>query len=792
MKEETLWGLPEADSIGGLSRTAVAEREHKGLSNRTLPRVTPSPWQIWRNNLFTLFNFVNLTLAILILSFSTIRNALFLGVAIFSTAISIFQEFRAKRTLDKLSLLKKSQVTVIREGKSVAIDFHQIVVDDVLLLKPGMQIPVDGICLYSAELMVNEANISGEPEDIPKNPQDTLTSGSAVMAGKAYMKVTAVGENSFVSRLSQEAKITRRKKSPLMRGINRLVRVLAIGIIPVGLILFFSKISQGMNIELAVLGTASALVGMIPQGLILLTNVAFAVGVINLGRRRVVVQALPAIEALARVDLLCLDKTGTLTNGQLVFKKIVPWSNFALAEAERALVKLTAVSQEENPTAQALAKVFVSTDQEKTTPEKLIAFSSVRKFSGALWEEGAILLGAPSFLLPHDSDFLAVASTYAAEGFRVLALVKGSKESVENPVLRQPIALLLLEDCLRPAVGATMSYFAFEEVKLKVITGDDPGTAAHIATQAGIEAAEKYIDLGKDPSALLGELPLEVKKDPEYYTVFGRVSPFQKRSLVKLFKREGHDVAMVGDGVNDVLALKEADCSIAMAGGSEASQSVADLVFLDGDFSVMAPALNEGRRVINNIEKVAAMYVNKTVYSTILALVFIFLQRPYPYAPIQLSLVSILTIGIPSFLITLRPDTRRVKNNFARKIILHAIPSGLSVAIGLLVIQSLESLFAWSDKDISTLSTFYMGVIGLFLVVQLSLPLSRFRFLMVLLLSGAFMGAFLVFPDFFAFSPFSGFIALVAFLLAAVGCLLVAILKQLLAGLLRLWSGREI
>ncbi|WP_057732144.1 cation-translocating P-type ATPase [Levilactobacillus hammesii] len=719
----------------GLSKDEVQQRVADGLKNDPLPPLTRSVKQIFRDNLLTLFNLINLLLGGLVLFTGSYKNLLFLGVVVFNTAIGIFQEIRSKRQVDKLALLSEGKVNVLREGTLTPLHQDEIVQDDLLAIGRGDQLPVDGLIREAAGMEVDESQITGEATPIVKNTNDQLVSGSVILGGKAMVQATKVGSGSFVKQLAHSAKQKRRSASQLLLIINRIIKVLTFAIIPLGAGLFISALMRGQDQNRAILGTVASMVGMIPEGLVLLTSVALAAGAFTLGRRHVLVRELPAIEALARVDVLCLDKTGTITNGKLVLEKVEAIGEQSPDQLKTILAQLVAATGDDNETATAVQNALGTPNV--TSPE-VLPFSSGRKWSGAQLADGAYVMGAPEFIfetVPHEVQQRI--QTLAAQGYRVLLLAKVAALTSPRPTAPQAIGLILITDELRPRAKDTFSFFANQDVALKVISGDNPVTVASIANRAGIAGAEQLIDMSQ-----VGETP-DYDQLVAAYNVFGRVTPQQKQGLIKAYQTAGHTVAMTGDGVNDLLALRQSDCSIAMASGSEATKSLADFVLVDSNFDAMINVLNEGRRVINNIERVASLYLIKTMYSVVLTLIFIFMSRSYPFEPIQLTPISSLMVGIPTFFLALQPNYARIADRFMKQVMEIAAPAAVCVVGYILVIMGLGTQFGLSFATTSTLSVLMTGLISLNALVMVARPLNRFKIGLIILMAGLFAVIFL-------------------------------------------------
>ncbi|ALO02948.1 cation-translocating P-type ATPase [Lactiplantibacillus paraplantarum] len=719
----------------GLTTEEVDQRLTAGLKNEPLPPLTRSVKQIFRDNLLTLFNCINVLLAGLVLLTGSYKNMLFLFVVIVNTAIGIFQEIRAKRQVDKLSLLSATKVQVRRDGQKVAIGQDEIVQDDLLLVTRGEQLPVDGLVRETTGLEVDESQITGEADPVIKGPGDELVSGSVILGGHGVVQATQVGHGSFIKQMARAAKQKRRTPSQLLTIINRIIKILTFTIIPLGAGLFVSTMMRGESQNRAILGTVAAMVGMIPEGLVLLTSVALAAGAFTLGRHQVLVRELPAIEALARVDTLCLDKTGTITSGKLVFERVEPWGQHGLPTVERQLAALVTAIDDDNETAQAIKTAF---GQPHVQPTEVLPFSSSRKWSGATFDGRTYVMGAPEFIFETvPVELQARIKALAQQGYRVLVLAEVMALTTPKPAQPMTLGLILITDELRPHAKTTFGFFANQDVALKVISGDNPVTVASIAQRAEIKNADQLVDMS------------QVGVKPDYdqlvadYTVFGRVTPQQKEQLIKAYQRGGHTVAMTGDGVNDLLALKQADCSIAMASGSEATKSLADFVLIDSNFDAMVQVLNEGRRVINNIERVAALYLIKTMYSVALTLIFIFMSHSYPFEPIQLTPISSLMVGIPTFFLALQPDYTRITGRFMKQVMEIAVPAAICVVGYIMVIMILGNKFQLDFETTATLSVLMTGIFSLNALLIAARPLNRFKIGLVVLMAALFVLVFL-------------------------------------------------
>lgn len=725
----------------GLSTSEVNERIKKGQKNDPLKPLTRSVKQIIFDNTFTLFNFINIIIALMIVYTGSYRNLLFLCIAITNTIIGIFQEVRAKHQVDKMSILSEDLVTVIRNGQKQQIHHADLVIDDLLVLTRGMQIPADGKVLVSNGMEVDESTLTGEADAIIKKVNDIVMSGTVVISGSALVKITAVGKNSFAAKLSLAAKTEKRESSQLLNTINHIIKVLTFIIIPLGIILFISEYLKHNNINQSILSTAGAMTGMIPEGLVLLTSVSLAAGAYNLARHHVLVRSLSAIEALARVDVLCLDKTGTITSGRLVVSKLLPLVKNNDEEINNALHAVVYALNDDNETALAIKAAF------KTNPQwqvnSTVPFSSARKWSGASFNKhGSYIIGAPEFVFPQglSNEVKKHLQKAAKNGERVICLAhsKQTNLTTQLPDDLQLLALVMISDEIRPQAVDIFTYFAMQDVAIKVISGDNPQTVSTIAQRAHIANSDKYIDM-----STVGE-NADFEELVTNYNVFGRVTPTQKKALIQAYQKQGHTVAMTGDGVNDVLALRQANCSIVMASGSEAAKSIGDFVLLNSNFAAMVNVLDEGRRVINNIERVASMYLIKTIYSVILSFIFIFLNHSYPFQPIQLTPISALTVGIPSFFLALQPNRRRITGEFMKHVMEIALPAALCVVVYTLIITFVGgNLMHLTYAQTSTLTVLLAGFISFSALSQVAQPYNRFKVSLIVVLITLFICVFI-------------------------------------------------
>ena len=739
-----------ADARTGLTGEQVRARRDAGSVNEIPGGVTPAYSKIFYTNIFTLFNFINLFLALSLVLVGHARNAVFFGVAVFNTMMGVIQEIRAKRTLDKLAILSEGTVGAVRDGRRVRIPQREVVTDDVLYFTAGDQVCADAEVLVSNGLEVNESLLTGESDNVSKAAGAPLLSGSFVAAGSAYARVTAVGLESYANALAVEAKSVKKPPTPMMRTTRRIIRTLTFAIIPIGALLFARRWDSG--IPDAVLGSAAAMIGMIPEGLVLLTGVAMTIGALRLARASALVQTLPGIETLARTDIICLDKTGTMTDGTLELFEVSPAPGNGSGDVETALREFLGALPEENAVSVALLRALGKSAEWNV--DSIVPFSSERKWSGVYFtDKGAYILGAPRFVMPGGGDIPRDAvESHAKNGRRVLCLARakhdaGRLANAEYDVPRLPdglscVALVVLSDVLRPEAVETFVFFAEEGVELKVISGDDPLTVASIAEKAGIEGSSRHVDMSASEAHDYDALAAR-------YTVFGRASPRQKKELVAAMKRNGRTVCMTGDGVNDVLAMKEADCSVAMRSGSGAARGVSDFVLMTSDFSAMKRILYEGRRVINNIETVSALYLIKTIYSAILSILYMIIPAPFPFAPIQVTPINMFTVGAPSFFLTLRGVFTKPEGRFGSNILQFSLPAAITVAANILLVQLAGNLFTLTPEEMGLMRITATAAAGFYALFRLSRPAGG-----QLLLFSAYVASFI--STVLIFMPFLG------------------------------------
>ena len=713
-----------ANPVCGLSSAEVAERVAQGKVNAASTLKTKSFGRIFYDNICTLFNLINVLLLVALLLVGSFKNLLFIGVVFFNTIIGIVQEIRSKQSVDKLTILTASKVSVLRDGVLTEVSKDELVLDDVIHLSRGSQIPAD--CqLLEGECKVNESLLTGESDLIAKTEGDELLSGSFIAAGTCYAKITKVGAECYAAKINNEAKYIKKNNSQILKSFKFIIKLCTIIIFPIGALLFSSQFFfRGADLQSAVVGTVAALVGMIPGGMILLTSTVLAVSIIRLARKKVLVNEMYCIETLARVDVICLDKTGTLTADAMHVSDIHLFDGAQEDEVKTALSSLHHASTEVNATMQAIGDYI-----EKVEPLDVHAFapfSSETKWSGGQFANGkTYILGAAEFVFSDKEKYKEVfdAIEQIAETVRivVLAVTDNPLSESQLPVGLKPMALVLIKDTLRENVNQTVNYFREQGVTLKVISGDSVHTVRNIALETGIEGADKAINMTEIHT------DEELEKAAETYNIFGRVTPAQKKKLVLALKKHGHTVAMTGDGVNDVLALKEADCSIAMASGSEAARNVSQLVLVDNDFGSMPEVVAEGRRTINNIERSSSLYLVKTIYSILLSLIFTFFALQYPFEPIQLTLIGGLTIGFPSFVLALQPNKNIVRGNFTKNIIARALPAALCVVINVLAAAILSVTLQMPHAEVSTIAVYVTSLTCFLLVLRLSIPINALR-----------------------------------------------------------------
>ena len=819
--------------LTGLTDEQVNERIEQGKVNADENPNTRTYKQIVRENTLTFFNFLNLVLLVLVLLVGSYKNAFFVCIIIINTLIGIAQEIRAKKTIDKLAILTAKKSIVIREGKKWTVPTEELVLDDLVCLKTGDQVPADAKVLEGS-VEVNESLLTGESDNLPKNVGDELFSGSFVTAGEACCQIIHVGKDNYAAQITSEAKEFKRHNSELKNSLNAILKVISIIIVPLGALLFYKQYYiVGNTFKDSVVSMVAGVLGMIPEGLVLLTSVALTLGALVLANKKTLVQELYCIETLARVDTLCLDKTGTITEGTMCVERVEPWSESLLrnltedkeepdeggviqdqeiqpenaktqspdtclqTEADQAesideaaslqdiheiedmMGNLMYVLKDQNATIDALRKRFPT--KTSMTPEHIIPFSSDRKYSGAVFEDrGTYLMGAAQFLFPEGrEEILDVCQKYAQEGLRVLTLAHSSQmaEGTELPADLEPVALLLLTDVIREEAPDTLKFFDSQEVDLKVISGDDPVTVSAIAKRAGLKNAESYVD------ATTLETEEDLEEAVSKYSVFGRVTPQQKKEMVQALQKQGHTVAMTGDGVNDVLALKEADCSIAMAQGSDAAKNIANVVLLDSNFASMPHIVNQGRRVVNNIRTAASMFLIKTMFSVMLSLLTIFFGNTYPFEPIQMSLISACAVGIPTFLLAQENNYDKIDHTFLRHVFLNAFPAAITISSCVFAIMLVCQNVYHSNAMLSTACVLVTGWNYMAALKTVYAPLNTYRKVIIYGMQFIFFAAAVIFQKLLALGSLDFGLIILVFILMTFAPVLIDVITSWLKGI---------
>lgn len=733
-----------ATDFKGLTSEQVNQRVNEGKVNITANLKTKSIGRIFRDNICTLFNAINVILLIALAFVGSYKNMLFIGIMIANTTIGIVQEIRSKKSVDKLTILSEKKVTVVRDGRECEISREDIVQDDIIVLSRGSQIPADCI-VCEGECKVNESLLTGESDLIDKKTGDELLSGSFISLGKCYARANRVGAQSYAAKINNEAKYIKKINSEILRSFNLIIKICTFILFPVGIAFFIRQfgINDG-NLQATVVSTVAALLGMIPKGMILLTSSVLAVSIIRLSRKKVLVQEMYCIETLARVDVLCLDKTGTLTTDEMTVKDIIPLCNDE--KIDIALSSIAHFSEDKNATLNAIEE-FVK-DAEYVKCKKFYPFSSETKWSGGDFENGkSYVIGAAEFVFKDRQKYKTVFDDIEKinDTVRIIALAY-SDTSLQNglPVDTAPLALILIKDKLRENVNETIDYFKEQGVALKVISGDSVKTVQNIAKETGISGAENAVDM------TTVKTQEELERVAENCSVFGRVTPQQKKQLVLALKKNGHSVAMTGDGVNDVLALKEADCSIAMAAGSDAARNVSQLVLVNNDFASMPGVVAEGRRTINNLERSSALYIVKTIYTIVLSIFFVFINMPYPFEPIHFSFVGALTVGLPSFVLALQPNKNRIKGNFTYNIIARAVPAAFCTILNIIGMAVIAKYTTLTPNEYSTICVYMTALCAYMLILRLSYPFNALRVSMLLVSAVGLVLGCIYFADFFS------------------------------------------
>lgn len=694
--------------INGLSSEEVVERKQKGLTNTPVEAPSKTVREIIWSNVFTYFNFVFIFLAVILFLVQSYRDITFLPIIIINSLIGIVQELRAKQVLDKLTMLHAPKARVVRDGKEKEISAQDLVKDDIVVFRAGDQIPADAEVVFG-EVAVNEALLTGEADEIDKTVGDTLMSGSFIVSGECKARLTKVGAESYISKLTLQAKaIKAGEQSEIIKALNKIVSLAGIAIIPIGVIMFLEQYVFGtVTLQQSVQGIAAAIIGMIPEGLFLLASVTLLISAMRLARQQVMLHDMKSIETLARVDVLCVDKTGTITDAEMKVQEVVS----LVDKFEEILTIFIQAQKDDNVTMHALKKYFKNAEVSGEA-EEVFGFSPKDKSSAIIYNGKKYVLGAPTFVLKEKyEEYAEQVEKYTRKGYRVLVLAQGTKA----------LGFVVLVNTVRKTAPATFRYFAEQGVEIKVISGDDPLTVSEVAKLAGIVGAEKHIDattIGREKTML---------DAVNEYTVFGRVTPEQKRELIKALQAQGHTVAMTGDGVNDVLALKDADCSIAMASGSEAAVQAAQMVLLESDFSKMPAIVAEGRRVVNNLERSGALFLVKNVFSFLTALLVMFFGITYPLLPTQVSLATMWSIGVPSFFLSQVPNTSLIRGTFLKNVLSKAIPGGVTDVIMIMGALIMSGVIGLSSEETSTACTIALGAVGISFLFKVCFPFDKFR-----------------------------------------------------------------
>lgn len=716
----------EPDYRKGLTSQQVQEHRLHGWVNRSVEPPSKTTKEIIHENVFTYFNLIFVILAVLLILVGSFRDLTFLPVIVANTLIGIIQEIRAKQVLDKLTMLNAPHAVAVRDGKKSVIEAEELVLDDIVIFKAGNQVCADAV-VSAGEVQVNESLLTGESDEITKRKGDKLMSGSFIVSGQCHARLDRVGEDSYISKLTLQAKAMQSgEQSEMIRSLDKLVKCVGIAIIPIGLVLFSQAFFiQHDNFRDSVTSMIAAVIGMIPEGLYLLASVALAVSAVRLAQKKVLLHDMKCIETLARVDVLCVDKTGTITENTMKVQDVIETEEYD-SETMDPLCTLigdfASAMTKDNITMAAVKEYFTSSSGKK--PVSMTGFSSATKYSSVTFEDNAYVLGAPEFVLKEKyGEYAEEITQHASTGARVLVFGIYNGDIDGKPLDHGivPLGFVLLANPIRQAAKETFEYFAEQGVEVKVISGDNPVTVSNVAKQAGIKNADKYVDASElDDENTLAKAVLN-------NTVFGRVTPSQKRKFVRILKNAGHTVAMTGDGVNDVLALKDADCSIAMASGSEAAAQASQLVLLESDFSCMPQVVLEGRRVVNNIQRSATLFLVKNIFSFLLSLISVVFMFTYPLEPSQISLISMFTIGIPAFFLALEPNKNMIKGHFLTNVFLKALPAAITDALAVGALVVFGRTFGVSSTDISTAATMLLAIVGFMILYKISAPMNKIR-----------------------------------------------------------------
>lgn len=737
--------IEDKNLIDGLSEARARELYANGKCNTPIEAPSKTVKDIIRENVCTYFNLVFLIISILLIMVGSFRDLTFLPIILANTLIGIVQEVRSKKVIDELTMLSAPKATVIRDGKRREIAVENLVLGDVVEFKSGNQICADAVVI-DGQVSVNESLLTGEADEIAKGRDDELLSGSFVVSGSCLAKLTKVGADSYISELTLQAKTMKKgEQSEIIRSLNRIVQLAGVAIIPIGLILFCQQfILEGETLKISVQGMVASVMGMIPEGLFLLASVTLAISAMKLATEKVLLHDMKSIETLARVDVLCVDKTGTITDGSMKVNELEVLDESRRDEVLSLLRSFVAAQEVDNVTMEALKKHFQKDGSHEIV--SVVGFSSEFKYSGVNFKEGSYVLGAPEFVLGSLGAHEKTVADYAKRGLRVLVFAKVSKrvdgKKIQGKVT--PCAFVTLSNPIRKNAKETFAYFKDQGVDIKVISGDNPITVSQVAKEAGIEGAENYVDARE----LLSEAQIE--NAIMEYTVFGRVTPDQKRKFVSALKRNGKTVAMTGDGVNDVLALKDADCSIAMASGSDAAVQVAQLVLLESDFSKMPKVVREGRQVVNNLERSGSLFLVKNIFSFLISVLAIFFSVRYPLEPAQVSLISTFTIGMPAFLLSQVPNEGLITGHFLKNILFKAVPGGIVDTFIVAAMVVFATIFGASSSDISTASTILLAMVGMMVLYNISKPMDKIKWGIWILSLICIVLSFIFFKDLFS------------------------------------------
>ena len=744
-------------SLKGLTSLEVEERIRQGKINKNLAETDRPVWEIVKRNTFTFFNLIFAVIAVLISLVQAWNQLIFLPIIVINTVVGIYQEIRAKRYLDEMTLLHAPQSTVIRNGKQEKIASDDLVEEDIIILKTGNQIVADAR-IVEGSIFVNESLLTGEADEIEKNVDDKLLSGSFVVSGEAKVILEKVGKDSYISKLTEQAKlVSHGEDSEMLRALNKLLKWVSFIILPIAVILFTQNYFVNHNtLQTSVVAMVAAVIGMIPEGLYLLTTIALTLSSVKLARNQVLLHNMKSIESLARVDVLCVDKTGTITEPRMSVEQVFvsPSSEMNEQKFMGVLSNYISANTDDNDTMKAIREFMLAKgdlQNQMTGVKKIIPFSSKVKYSAVCFENESYLLGAPEIVLGKNYEKISSEINHLLkEGFRVLVLARTEEKNYEQLNLgTQALGYVVLANPIRENARKTFNYFAQQGVNIKVISGDNPQTVSAVAKRAGIMGAEHFID------ANLLKTEEDLDQAIESYTVFGRVTPDQKRRLVQALKRKGHTVAMTGDGVNDILAMKSADCSIAMASGSDAATQVAQVVLLDSDFGHMTQVVTEGRRVVNNVQRSAILFLVKNLFSIILAIISAIFVFTYPLQASQLSLISLFTIGIPGFLLSLEENDKRIEKDFIKNVILKALPASLTEITAVLGGVIAGAAFKLTASEISTSAVILLAVVGFMILTKISAPLNRFKMgIIIFNIVGIILSGF-IFNSLFSISKIS-------------------------------------